>query len=158
MSIKNFCDTDNMPSMDELMGGNQEVQQFNDGDIIKGKVTSKNDKGVYLDINYKAESFIDRNDIKNFDDIKVGDVIDVYVEQFDDDDNSPHLSVSKAEVQKTWDNIVNNNQEGGIVKREAFLDASNVMVVVGGKPTRVGFKFVDGKKVRYAKTTGAVIE
>ena len=58
MSIKNFCDTDNMPSMDELMGNNQEVQQFNDGDIIKGKVTSKNDKGVYnpyssLKPNYK---------------------------------------------------------------------------------------------------------
>ncbi len=51
-----------------------------------------------------------------------------------------------------------NNQEGGIARKEAFFDASNVMVVVGGKPTRVGFKFVDGKKVRYAKSTGAVIE
>ncbi len=51
-----------------------------------------------------------------------------------------------------------NNQEGGIVKRENFLDASNVMLVHDGKPTRVGFKFVDGKKVRYAKTTGKVID
>ncbi len=51
-----------------------------------------------------------------------------------------------------------NNQEGGIVRKEAFLDASNVMVIHGGKPTRVGFKFVNGKKVRYAKTTGDVID
>ncbi|MBQ9438364.1 MAG: 50S ribosomal protein L24 [Lachnospiraceae bacterium] len=50
-----------------------------------------------------------------------------------------------------------NNQEGGIVEREAFLDASNVMVLHNGKPTRVGFKFVDGKKVRFAKTTGDII-
>ena len=50
-----------------------------------------------------------------------------------------------------------NNPEGGIVNREAFFDASNVMLVHNGKPTRVGFKFVDGKKVRYAKTDGSVI-
>ena len=42
------------------------------------------------------------------------------------------------------------NQDGGIVQKEAALDASNVMYVHNGKPTRIGFKFEDGKKVRYA--------
>lgn len=49
------------------------------------------------------------------------------------------------------------NQDGGIVQKEAALDASNVMYVHNGKPTRIGFKFEDGKKVRYAKATGEVI-
>ena len=50
------------------------------------------------------------------------------------------------------------NQNGGIVTTEAPIDASNVMLVVDGKATRVGFKVEDGKKVRIAKSTGKVID
>ena len=50
------------------------------------------------------------------------------------------------------------NQQGGIIHQEAPLDISNVMMVVDGKATRVGFKVEDGKKVRVAKTTGKVID
>ena len=50
------------------------------------------------------------------------------------------------------------NQEGGIVQEEAAIDVSNVMLLHNGQPTRVGFKFVDGKKVRFAKSTGEVID
>ena len=50
------------------------------------------------------------------------------------------------------------NQNGGIVTTEAPIDASNVMLVVDGKATRVGFKVEDGKKVRIAKSTGKAID
>ena len=47
--------------------------------------------------------------------------------------------------------------EGGILKKENPIDVSNVMLVVDGKATRVGFKVEDGKKVRVAKKTGKAI-
>ena len=50
------------------------------------------------------------------------------------------------------------NQQGGIIHQEGALDISNVMLVVDGKATRVGFKVEDGKKVRVAKATGKVID
>ena len=50
------------------------------------------------------------------------------------------------------------NQNGGIVHQEAAIDISNVMLLVDGKATRVGFEVKDGKKVRVAKATGKVIE
>lgn len=50
------------------------------------------------------------------------------------------------------------NQNGGIVTKEAAIDASNVMYVHKGKATRVGFKVENDKKVRFAKTTGEVID
>ena len=50
------------------------------------------------------------------------------------------------------------NPSGGIVNQEAPMDISNVMLVVDGKATRVGFTIKDGKKVRVAKKTGKVIE
>ena len=48
---------------------------------------------------------------------------------------------------------------GGIVEREAPLDASNVMVIQGGQPTRVGYQILqDGRKVRVSRKTGEVID
>ena len=50
------------------------------------------------------------------------------------------------------------NQQGGIVNVEGAIDASNVMLLVDGKATRVGFSVENGKKVRVAKSTGEVID
>nr|WP_204217106.1 50S ribosomal protein L24 [Lachnoclostridium sp. An181] len=50
------------------------------------------------------------------------------------------------------------NQNGGIIHQEGPIDASNVMYIHKGKATRVGFKMDGDKKVRYAKSTGDVID
>lgn len=58
------------------------------------------------------------------------------------------------------------NQQGGIMHQEAYIDASNVMYVHKGKPTKLGIKVTqeerDGKmknvRKRVAKTTGEVID
>ncbi|MCR5222762.1 MAG: 50S ribosomal protein L24 [Lachnospiraceae bacterium] len=50
------------------------------------------------------------------------------------------------------------NQNGGIVEKEAYIDASNVMYLHKGKATRIGFKIENDKKVRFAKSTGEVID
>ena len=55
------------------------------------------------------------------------------------------------------------NPNGGIITKEAPIDASNVMLVDGGKATRVGFKVTTEngkvvKKERFAKKTGNVIK
>ena len=50
------------------------------------------------------------------------------------------------------------NQAGGIIHQEGSIDLSNVMLLHKGQPTRVGFKFVDGKKVRYAKSANEAID
>ena len=50
------------------------------------------------------------------------------------------------------------NQAGGIIEQEGPIDISNVMLLHNGKTTRVGFKMDGDKKVRFAKTTGEVID
>ena len=52
------------------------------------------------------------------------------------------------------------SQEGGIDSKEASIHLSNLALEdpKDGKPTRIGFKFLeDGKKVRFAKRSGEVI-
>jgi large subunit ribosomal protein L24 len=53
------------------------------------------------------------------------------------------------------------NVKGGIVEREAPIPMANVMLVSpdSGKVTRVGFKTLeDGRKVRFAKADGAILD
>ncbi len=51
------------------------------------------------------------------------------------------------------------NPQGGIITKEAPIDASNVMYVYQGKPTRIGYVIAnDGTKQRVAKSTGDVID
>lgn len=50
------------------------------------------------------------------------------------------------------------NQQGGIVHQEGPIDVSNVMYLHKGKATRVGFKMDGDKKVRFAKSTGEIID
>ena len=52
------------------------------------------------------------------------------------------------------------NVTGGILEEEASVHVSNVMLIdpKTGEPTKVGYKFEDGKKVRFAKKTGELID
>jgi len=52
------------------------------------------------------------------------------------------------------------NPQGGIISQEAPIHVSNVMLLdpKSNEPTRVGFKTVDGKKVRVAKKSGETLD
>ncbi|MDO4903274.1 MAG: 50S ribosomal protein L24 [Limosilactobacillus sp.] len=54
----------------------------------------------------------------------------------------------------------NSNPNGGVIDTEAAINASNVMLIdpSTNEPTRVGYKLVDGKKVRVAKKSGKTID
>ena len=50
------------------------------------------------------------------------------------------------------------NSQGGRLPKAMPIDLSNLALLdKAGKPTRVGFRFEDGKKVRFAKTTGETV-
>ncbi len=96
--------------------------------------------------------------------IKKGDTVKVIAGK-DKDKEGKVLAVKEGKVIVEGINMVSKhtkpsmaNQQGGIVEKEAAIDASNVMLMHEGKATRVGFKVEDGKKVRVAKATGKVID
>ena len=96
--------------------------------------------------------------------IKKGDTVKVIAGK-DKDKEGKVLAVKDGKVLVEGVNMVTKhtkpsaaNQQGGIVNKEAPIDASNVMLVVKGKATRVGFKMEGDKTVRVAKATGEVID
>ena len=78
-------DLDNMPSMEELLAGeaSSQANAVQENTIVVGKIARKKESGILLDVGGKAESFIDRSDLKNFDDLKEGDTLEVYVERLE---------------------------------------------------------------------------
>ena len=96
--------------------------------------------------------------------IKKGDTVKVIAGK-DKDKEGKVLAVKDGKILVEGVNMVTKhtkpsaaNQQGGIVNKEAPIDISNVMLVVKGKATRVGFKMEGDKKVRVAKATGEVID
>ena len=96
--------------------------------------------------------------------IKKGDTVKVIAGK-DKDKEGKVLSVKNGKILVEGVNMITKhakpsqaNPNGGIVQREAAIDASNVMLGYEGKATRVGFAVQDGKKVRVAKATGKVID
>ena len=100
--------------------------------------------------------------------IKKGDT--VYINSGNDKGKTGKvLSVLKAEDRVIVEGInmvskhtkPNSKQpQGGIIKQEAAIHISNVNLIdpASSKPTRVGFKVEDGKKVRVAKKSGQEIK
>ena len=68
--------------------------------------------------------------------------------------------VEGVNMMKKHQRPTNANDKGGIIDREAPIHVSNVALIdpKTGLPTRVGYKDVDGKKVRYAKKSGEILD
>ena len=82
---------------------------------------------------------------------KSGRVIKVYPEK-------EKIIVEGLNMVKKHARPTQENPQGGIMEKEAAVHISNVMILSGGKPTRVGYKILDdGKKVKFAKKSGEVI-
>ena len=96
--------------------------------------------------------------------IKKGDTVRVIAGK-DKDKEGKVLSVKEGKVLVEGVGMVTKhakpsatNAQGGIINKESYIDISNVMLLVNGKATRVGFKLDGDKKVRVAKATGEVID
>ena len=82
---------------------------------------------------------------------KTGRVIKVFLDK-------ERVVVEGVNMVKKHARPTQDNPQGGIIEKEASIHISNVMIIISGKPTRVGYKTLeDGRKVKYAKTTGEII-
>ena len=82
---------------------------------------------------------------------KIGRVIKVFL-------NRDRVVIEGVNIVKKHARPTQDNPQGGIIEKEATIHISNIMMVIGGKPTRVGYKTLeDGQKLKFAKTTGEVI-
>ena len=118
-------------------------------EIIDGKVVAKNSKEVVVNIGYKSDGVVQLTEFRYNPDLKIGDIVEVYVESQEDKSGQLILSHKTARAMKSWDRVnqaLNNDEiikgyvkcrtKGGLIADvfgiEAFLPGSQIDV----KPIR----------------------
>ena len=125
-------------------------------EVIEGTVVGITSREVVVNIGYKSDGIIPFNEFRYNPDLKVGDVVDIYVENQEDSSGQMVLSHKKARLLKSWDRIndafngdeiingyVKCRTKGGLIVDvfgiEAFLPGSQIDV----KPIRDYDAYVD---------------
>ena len=137
------------------------LNNVNDNEVVDGTITAINDREVFVNIGYKSEGVIARSEFRYAPDLKVGDTVEVYIENQEDKKGQLVLSHKKARQARSWDRVnaalANDEIVNGFVKcrtkggmivdvlgTEAFLPGSQIDV----KPIRDYDTFV-GKTMEF---------
>ena len=91
------------------------IKELNEGEIVKGRVIAVNPTEVIVDVGYKSEGIILREEFKGVDTSKL-DEIDVYVENVEDEEGKIILSFKRAQEVQGWLTLVNSYNEGDLVE------------------------------------------
>ncbi len=128
---------------------NNTLNTVQEKEVQEGTVISMNKREVVIDIGYKSDGIVSLNEFRYNPELKVGDKVDVYVENLEDPKGQMILSHKKARAMKSWEriNMAHDNDEiikgyikcrtkGGMIVDalgiEAFLPGSQIDV----KPIR----------------------
>ena len=118
---------------------------FKEGDIVKGRIVRVNKDSVIIDVGLKSEGMIPIEEFINTRgevDIKENDKIDVYLDSMEDDQGQIKLSKERADAIRTWDDLVEANENG------TPIDGVVVSKVKGGLTVNIGVKaFLPGSQV-----------
>jgi small subunit ribosomal protein S1 len=102
---------------DEIIALYEEsLKNFSAGSIVTGRILEIRDNEVLVDIGYKSEGLIPRNEFRNIGDLKDGDEIEVLLEDLENDEGMVVLSKARAELQQSWDNVLETCEEGGEIE------------------------------------------
>jgi len=125
------------------------LSSITEHEVIDGVVVAFSDREVVINIGYKSDGVIPVNEFRYNPDLKIGDTVDIYVENQEDSNGQMILSHKKARLLKSWDRIneafdkdeiingyVKSRTKGGLIVDifgiEAFLPGSQIDV----KPIR----------------------
>jgi len=131
------------------------TSEFEEGEVVRGRVVHVGSSEVLIDVGYKSEGAISIDEFLRHGGLpKVGDEIEVYLEAKEDNEGLIVLSKDKADKIKVWDAITQAYEKGSPVEGRV------VEVVKGGLSVEVGVKaFLPGSQVdlRPVKNLGAMI-
>ena len=110
----------------------QNLRVITEGQIVKGRVIELTPQDVLIDIGFKSEGVISRAEFSDVPNLAVGDEVEVFVENVEDDQGMVILSKHKADRQKGWDRIVNSCKEGDVIEgRPVRKVKGGLMVDIG---------------------------
>ena len=102
------------------------VKEF---EMVMGKVSAITDGDVVLDINYKSDGLVPLSEFRGLPDLKVGDTVEVYVEQQEDARGQLVLSRRKAKLLRAWETIKSSYENGDVIKGTVISKTKGGLIV-----------------------------
>ncbi|MGH7552390.1 MAG: S1 RNA-binding domain-containing protein, partial [Longimicrobiales bacterium] len=81
------------------------LSNIEEGQIVKAKVLRVTDNAVILDVGFKSEGSITKDEFKSPEDLREGDEVEVFLENLEDDEGVVVLSKKKADFLRVWEKI-----------------------------------------------------
>jgi len=135
-------DVSSSSQMDQIYEERAETYEINE--IVEGAVVRIDDDEVVVDIGYKSEGIVQRDEWEDDDDLPaVGDRIEVLLEEFEDELGIILLSKRKADRQREWEKIIATHAEGDEVTGEVTRKIKGGLLVDIGVPVFLPASQVD---------------
>ena len=111
----------------EMFGQYEEsLRSIGEGEIVRGTVLSIDEKDVLVDVGFKSEGIISLAEFPDPGSIKVGDIIEVFLEKMENQDGLVVLSKQRADFVRVWDRVKEAHD------REQVVDGKLVRKIKGG--------------------------
>ena len=136
------------------------IKQIEDKTLVTGKVVSITNDDVVLDIGFKSDGLVSRTEFRDNPDLAVGDEVEVYVDETENDLGQLVLSRKKAIQEGAWEKILSIKENNEIVKGyvQARTKGGLVVEVLGMDAFLPGSQ-IDVKPVRdYDQYVGKTME
>jgi small subunit ribosomal protein S1 len=108
---------------------NNTFKLIEEGEVVMGTVVAINKREVVVNIGYKSEGIINANEFRTETEIKVGDKVEVFVENMESIDGQLILSHKKAKSLKSWDRVNEAHDNDEIVKGYIKCKTKGGMIV-----------------------------
>ena len=105
------------------------INTVKDKDVTEGTVISMNKREVVVNIGYKSDGIISMNEFRYNPDLKIGDKVEVYVENQEDKKGQLLLSHKKARAARSWDRVNEALENNEIVKGYVKCRTKGGMIV-----------------------------
>ncbi|MBN2189613.1 MAG: 30S ribosomal protein S1, partial [Candidatus Aureabacteria bacterium] len=147
-SSENTAGKEGMLSDDELSKlYEQSFKVLEEGKIVDGVIISKDEKGVIVDVGYKSEGFVAKEEFRDYDKVKVGDKINVMIEEKENEDGIIVLSKLKADRSLNWEKTISSCEEGKILKGRIFRKVKGGLMVDIGMEAFLPASQIDVKHI-----------
>jgi small subunit ribosomal protein S1 len=123
------------------------VKNFTADTIIKGKILQVVGDDVLVDIGYKSEGVVPKNDFVRQEDIVAGKDIEVFLESVEDEAGVIALSKQKADKIRGWERIITSNKEGDVIEGRVVRKIKGGLLVDVGVPVFLPASQVDVRRV-----------
>jgi small subunit ribosomal protein S1 len=100
-----------------------------EGEMIKGKVVRIQGDNVIVDVGFKSEGTIPKNEFYEGDDLKVGQEIEVVLESVEDQEGNLVLSKQRADFLRIWGKVIRAHETGEIIQGKIVKRIKGGMVV-----------------------------